>query len=249
MKNILVIGESCKDIFVYCDANRLAPDLPIPVLNIVRTTENQGMARNVYSSIYNYCAHNNLDWSCVVVTNPNWKEVTKTRFVHDATNHTFLRVDANDKIPRINESMNFEQFDIIVISDYNKGFLTEKDITIICETHPKVFLDTKKKLDTWADKAFIIKINDHEYKTSQENFDKMLSCDNIIHTMGQHGAKYKGTLYPVNKVEVKDSTGAGDAFMASLVVKYIETEDIEKSITFANERASESVKHRGVTSI
>ena len=35
MKKILIIGESCKDIFVYCNANRLAPDLPIPVLSVI----------------------------------------------------------------------------------------------------------------------------------------------------------------------------------------------------------------------
>ena len=40
MKDILVIGESCRDIFIYCDAPRLCPDIPVPVLNITNQTEN-----------------------------------------------------------------------------------------------------------------------------------------------------------------------------------------------------------------
>ena len=31
MKSILVIGESSRDVFVYCDALRLCPDVPVPV--------------------------------------------------------------------------------------------------------------------------------------------------------------------------------------------------------------------------
>ena len=34
MKKILVIGDSSRDVFVYCDALRLCPDVPVPVLNV-----------------------------------------------------------------------------------------------------------------------------------------------------------------------------------------------------------------------
>ena len=44
---ILVIGESCKDIFVYGKCERLCPEAPAPVLNPLFTTENGGMAMNV----------------------------------------------------------------------------------------------------------------------------------------------------------------------------------------------------------
>ncbi|MDP2665504.1 MAG: PfkB family carbohydrate kinase, partial [bacterium] len=72
----------------------------------------------------------------------------------------------------------------------------------------------------------------------------------IIYTKGDQGAFFKGKNYPVGKkVEVKDVTGAGDSFFAALVVKYLETGNIEKAIAFANECASEVVKHKGVTVI
>jgi sugar/nucleoside kinase (ribokinase family) len=55
--------------------------------------------------------------------------------------------------------------------------------------------------------------------------------------------------YNVKRVDVKDTSGAGDSFMAGLVIKYMETEDIVQSIQFANICAAEVVKHRGVTVI
>ena len=35
-------------------------------------------------------------------------------------------------------------YDIIIISDYNKGFLTEEDIEWITKHHDCVFIDTKR---------------------------------------------------------------------------------------------------------
>ena len=50
-KDILVIGDSCRDVYVYCDTNRLAPDVPVPVLNVLYQNENGGMASNVFRNI------------------------------------------------------------------------------------------------------------------------------------------------------------------------------------------------------
>src|SRR3989338_717503 len=95
MKKILIIGESCKDIFVYCNANRLAPDLPIPVLSVIEKKENPGMAKNVERNVKNI-----MD-ECDIITNPGWENVTKTRYMHHTSNHAFLRVDVDHKISRI----------------------------------------------------------------------------------------------------------------------------------------------------
>ena len=38
----------------------------------------------------------------------------------------------------------------VIISDYDKGFLTAEDIEYIYTNHPQVFLDTKKILGNWA---------------------------------------------------------------------------------------------------
>ena len=244
MKKLLVIGESCKDIFVYCHAERLAPDLPVPVLRIIEETSNPGMAKNVEQNIKAIYPH------CDLITNKDWEKVTKTRYVHRNTNHTFIRIDAEPKVSRITmHDLPLDKYDIIAISDYNKGFLTEEDIKAICERHPNVFIDTKKKLGEWAKDAKIIKINNYEFERSKDSITPELS-QKIIVTRGEHGAEYNCKLYPVvEKVEVKDSTGAGDSFFAALMVCYAETGNLDEAINFANACAAKAVTQKGVSVI
>jgi D-beta-D-heptose 7-phosphate kinase/D-beta-D-heptose 1-phosphate adenosyltransferase len=239
MPQIKIIGESCLDIFVYCDAIRLAPDLPVPVLQKIHTETNPGMAANVERNI------NARSISTELVTNENWNSFVKTRYVHDKSNHMFFRVDTPQQVARINlKNFSFES-EVIVISDYNKGFLTESDIEYICSSHPFVFIDTKKILGSWAEKAKYIKINDYEFKNSQSYLtDNLVS--KIIHTRGADGCDYLGKNFPVERFEIRDTSGAGDSFMAALVAEFLKSSDIEKSIKAANIAASEVVRTRGV---
>lgn len=243
VKKILVIGETCLDRFVYCHADRLAPDLPVPVLRVIEQTENPGMAKNVERNIRAIYKH------CHVMTNIGWRKVTKTRYVHRESNHTFIRIDTDAPIKRVAvRKIPISRYDLIAISDYNKGFLTEEDIAYICGHHDNVFIDTKKMLGPWIQRAKCIKINNKEYVHSKHAITPALA-KKIICTKGWQGAEYRGKLYPVEKVEVKDLTGAGDSFFAALVVRYLETNDIEEAISFANECAKEVVRHRGVSLI
>lgn len=242
-KKILIIGESCKDVFVYCSANRLAPDIPVPVLNILYQTENAGMAKNVQRNVLK------IFDNCDILTNDNWESITKTRYMHMESNHMFIRVDSDHtKIPKINiNNINFD-YDLIAISDYNKGFLSEKDIQYICNNHKNVFLDTKKKINDWAEKAKIIKINNYEFNQSKDLMSERI-LNKTIRTNGPEGCFYQNKQYPVKKIEVKDSSGAGDTFFAGLIASYIKNDDIEEAIKFANICASKVVQEKGVTTI
>jgi D-glycero-beta-D-manno-heptose-7-phosphate kinase len=239
---ILVIGDSCRDVFIYCKTLRLCPDVPVPVLNILEQTENPGMARNVYRNI------KNINGDCDILTNDNWYNITKTRYIDKNSNHMFFRVDSCDIIERIDlKNISFD-YKIIVISDYDKGFLEKEDIEFIASNHNNVFLDTKKTLGDWAEKCRIIKINDFEYNKSKPFINDILESK-IIHTAGAQGCFFNNKQFKVNKVEVKDSSGAGDSFMAALICNYIKTEDIVSSIKFANICASKVVQKKGVTVI
>ena len=46
--------------------------------------------------------------------------------------------------------------------------------------------------------------------------------------------------------EVIDVSGAGDSFLAGLIVEFSKSEDMEKAIIFANECASKVVGQKGV---
>ena len=243
-----MIGDSCVDIFIYCSTNRLCPDIPVPVLNAVHQTENAGMAMNLVKNV------ESLGYECDYITQKNWRSVTKTRYMHLESNHMFIRIDNNqENIKKINlkEFHNIkEKYDLIAISDYDKGFLTNYDIEAICHNHPNVFIDTKKKIGGYLSKAKIIKINTPEYKNSEAYINSDINIYNkIIRTSGEEGAYYKGKRFPTKKLEVRDVSGAGDSFFAGLICEYLLSGKIEKAIRFANKCASKVVSQKGVAVI
>jgi len=243
-KKILVIGDSCIDSYAYCRSTRLAPDKPVPVLEVLDTVNTPGMAYNVFRNVVSLTKFpKGID----LLTNERYEDVVKTRYVDAFSNHMFMRVDSVVNIDRIKDNNIRDGYDTVIISDYDKGFLTIEDIEYICTNHPQVFLDTKKILGNWANAARFIKINNHEYERSKDYFQNTNVQDRVIQTMGSEGCYFNGKQYSVEQAEVMDLSGAGDTFMAALAVKYTETGDIDSSITYANSCASQVVKKRGTT--
>ena len=242
MNRVLVIGESCTDIFVYGTSNRKSPEGNGPVFVPISETYGNGMAANVA---------NNLE-AMGVETNifSDNGSIVKTRYVNKDTNELYLRVDENDSVNRIDISQipDTSQYDVIIISDYCKGFLTEGDISNIASLHPLVILDTKKKLGDWCKNLKFIKVNRLEWVGSKDVIrDNEWLFDKIICTLDKKGTAYKHTTYPVIPIENADVSGAGDTFTAGFVVKYLETNDIGKSIEWGNYCAGEVVKKKGVS--
>jgi sugar/nucleoside kinase (ribokinase family) len=60
---------------------------------------------------------------------------------------------------------------------------------------------------------------------------------------------YREKTYPVEKVEIKDTSGAGDTFLAALSIEYCKSNDIDKAIEFANKCATIVVQKQGVVTI
>lgn len=238
---ILVIGETCKDVFKYGKVERLCPEAPVPVFNLLNTIENKGMAGNVANNLVS------LGADATLLTNLNWFEISKTRFIEKKTNHMFLRLDCNDdKYGRCDLStIDYSVWDAIIISDYNKGFLSKEDIKTISFNHPLTFLDTKKPIGEWCESISFIKINNFELSKAEQITDKLNS--KLIVTLGAEGAKHKNKFYPVPKVEIKDLSGAGDTFISGLCTKFVETKNIDLAIEFANECATKVVQKAGVS--
>tara|TARA_R110002020_G_scaffold78488_6_gene197352 strand:- start:1681 stop:2412 length:732 start_codon:yes stop_codon:yes gene_type:complete len=241
---ILVIGESCIDIFQYGTSVRLCPEAPVPVFNSIEQSEIGGMAKNVYNNI------SALGASVELHTNPNWKNITKTRIVDKRTNHMFLRIDVNDGDYGTCSlsDIDFSKYDAVVVSDYNKGFITTKDLKEISESHALTFLDTKKDFGPWAHNFTFIKINNSEYEKNKKNINDQIR-ERLIVTQGPNGCVYQGKNYEVPLVEIKDTSGAGDTFISALCVQYCREENIHKAIEFANKCATTVVQKRGVSVI
>ena len=253
---VLIIGDSCKDIFIYGKVKRLTPEAPVPVFNPTKEKSNDGMAKNVSNNI------EALDVNIFTITNRN--SIKKIRYVDDKSNQLVIRVDEHDYCDRIDEFLlhriqknecnlpmsGVVEVDAIVISDYDKGFLEEYDIKWICENNKNVFIDTKKKMGDWILDADFLKINDLEFEQNKEFFESSkVMLDKTIITRGREGCIYKGKGYPTDDVPVKDISGAGDTFLAGLVVEYVRSGDIEKAIGFAQDCTKIVVQKHGVSTI
>jgi len=242
MNRVLVIGESCTDIFVYGTSERKSPEGNGPVFVPISETYGLGMASNVVSNLRGMGVETNIF--------SDNGSIVKTRYVNKDTNELYLRVDENDSVNRIDISKlsDISQYDAIIISDYCKGFLTEEDISKIASLHPLVILDTKKKLGDWCKNLTFIKVNRLEWALNKDVIrDNEWLFDKIICTLDKTGTAYKHTTYPVKPVKNADVSGAGDTFVAGFVARYLDSEDIGVSIEWGNYCAGEVVKKKGVS--
>ena len=239
---VLLIGEICVDKFVYCEAKRLSPEAPVPVLTPIKTIKNQGMAGNTLANV------KALAPEYYTMLLGQSEPITKTRYVEEKSNHMFLRVDEGETtITPIKWSMDIDimisQSDIVIVSDYNKGFLSSTDLKEIGRKSKLSILDSKRRLTNDIVDAFtIVKLNENEHLNNPE-----LQGDNIITTLGKLGAKYKNIIFESpNPQDTIDVSGAGDTFTSAFIVKYSQLKDERAAIKFANRKAAEVVSKRGV---
>tara|TARA_R110002073_G_scaffold84255_1_gene200959 strand:+ start:381 stop:1109 length:729 start_codon:yes stop_codon:yes gene_type:complete len=239
---ILIIGDSCIDKFIYGECNRICPEAPVPVFNPISSTKNEGMAKNVFNNLKSLAPN----WDIDFITNSN--QIIKTRLVDVKTNQMIVRIDDNDKCNRFTDLNKLEEYDVVVISDYNKGFLKEEDIKYITEKYPLTFIDSKKIFGGWIMKSSFIKINQLEYEKNKENLIDYKG--QLIVTLGEKGVKWNGITYPPSRqAEVSDLSGAGDTFFAGFIFKYLKSKSIAKSIKFAQDCSLKAVEKKGVVII
>jgi len=245
---ILVIGDSCTDVFVYGNCTRLCPEAPIPVFNPSKTVTNQGMAGNVVDNLRALGVR-----KTELITNT--EQIQKTRYVETKSNQMLLRVDGNDKVSNSFDyrKVDFDSYDAVIVADYDKGYLTYEDIQKIGQKSKLSFIDTKKTIgsgDYFKDYTFV-KMNEVEWENCISK--GAIYSDwkkSLIVTMSERGCMYNEKRYPVDtSVEVRDLSGAGDTWMASFVVKYLEEYNIVDAIKVANNNATIVVQKRGVTTI
>ena len=227
---VLLIGDSCEDRYFYGDVKRLSPEAPVPILEYKRGVTSEGMVKNVYNNLKAFGIEIDL------LTNE--EEVIKTRFIDEKSNYQILRSDEEPEIKPFSHQLPKNNYDALVISDYDKGFITQEKLFQISNSFVgPVFIDTKK---TCIPENAFIKINESEFKKVTHFIP-----DNMIITKGGEGTEYQGKLYPAEKVKVFDVVGAGDTFLAALTYAYIKYGTIDKAIPLANKAAAIAVSHTG----
>ena len=233
---ILVIGDACIDEYRYGEIRRVNPESTAPLLNFENSEEKLGMAFNV--------AKNLRSFGVVVELLVPTEMSRKIRYIDRRTGEHLLRVEHDVQAQSCLVGSKY-MFDAIVISDYDKGFVTNKVIQKLRKRFKgPIYMDTKKH--NLADFAGIyIKINQRELYESTS----IPEPDKLIVTYGAKGCGYKESLYPAKVIEVVDVCGAGDVFLAAMVFKHLETGDMDIALPFANEKAAISCQSIGAVCV
>jgi len=227
---ILLIGDSCIDEYVYGTCERLNPEAPVPILKFNRKETKNGMAWNVKENLKAF------GLEVYVLTNS--EKIIKTRYIDEKYNHQILRVDDEKLLKSMDYELPTGHYDALVISDYDKGFITKQKLYELVDWfNGPVFIDSKKTI--LPESKCFIKINEDESKLLKNKHD------NLIITRGSKGAEYQGKLYPGENVSVFDVVGAGDTFLSALVYFFLIYGKIEEAIPYANKAASIAVSNFG----
>lgn len=298
-KNILVAGDAMLDSYYFGEVNRISPEAPVPVFrkkteenvlggatnvaaNLVAANQNVSMMSMVGDDnngqlLLNLLVNNKIT-SELVVTLPR-KTTVKTRFL--AANHQqVMRLDVEDTNPitktRSDELLKklkgvIDQFDLILLSDYMKGFLTRD----LCQGMIKmavahsipVIVDVKDPNYGKYYGATLLKPNlselrmltgvnaqtDDEIVSASEELRKRSQCQYVLTTLGARGMVLVGDGAPYfvkSKVrEVFDVSGAGDTTIAYLAACMASRFSIRDSVDIANLAAGIQVGKVGTSSV
>jgi D-beta-D-heptose 7-phosphate kinase/D-beta-D-heptose 1-phosphate adenosyltransferase len=239
---VLVIGDVIIDKYIYGTSTRISPEAPVPVITYIEEKETSGGAGLVYENLKSL----GVD---VEMYDTLEDHSVKTRIICDG--HYITRIDedkdadSNAVLQRIKQA-DFSAYDIVVLSDYDKGTLdnAKKIIKHINKFNCKVIVDPKRYAHDYEG-AWLVKPNNSEY--TKFEFDEWQG--NIITTDAGHSVSAtiddKEYTVPVNNLEVADVTGAGDCFMAAFVYSLTKNYTHKKCLEIAVKGSTESVKHAG----
>ena len=283
---VLVIGDFMIDEYIFGSSRRMSPEAPVPVLTPNETKILPGGAGNVVLNLHALGANvsclgyvgddyagnklkqllneKNINTEQLFLT--DYKTTIKKRFI--SNDKQVLRVDSeeivNDWVPNI--TYNFSNYDLIILSDYNKGVLNNDWFTKI--NFKNIFVDPKKNDFSFYSNCSIITPNLQELeqaskktiKNDKELVDacmKILDNSNfkyIVAKKSERGMSIVGTdglIKHINAHKVLDAdvTGAGDTVISTFSLVYSISNDICEAAKMANIAASIVVKKVGTATV
>ncbi len=282
---VLLIGDFMVDQYIFCSSTRMSPEAPVPVLEPDDEFIVPGGAGNVALNMSKLGA----SVSCLgyIGSDSQGSELKKllnnqkinTEHLHQISDLTtikrryynngkqVLRVDyekvLEDWCPDTS-SIKFDDYDVVILSDYDKGVLNNTWFSNI--KNENIFVDPKKDDLSFYSNAKIITPNLNELEKASklkiDNNDTLVEvCKSIIEKTnleyiiakkGENGMTVVGRdgfLSHINAHQVNnpDVTGAGDTVIAVLSLAYFKTKNIEKSAIIANAAAAVVVGKKGTS--
>lgn len=280
---ILVIGDLMIDHYLWGDCTRISPEAPVQVVDVNKETITLGGAGNVVNNLRALGADvtvvsvvgkdesanqlvvmlDNLGCQHFLVFDENRKTTKKTRIM--ASHQQVVRYDkeSKDEIDESSEkSINLKifetihEYDLIILSDYGKGVLTNSIISRIIfaanGANIKVLIDPKGNDYTKYNGAYLLTPNRAEAKLATgidivddesllmalEKLKNLVDLDIPMITLSEDGIAILQGKEVIKKPtvarEVYDVTGAGDTVIATLGYSLAKNETIEQAVEFAN---------------
>jgi len=281
--NILVIGDLMIDHYLWGSCERISPEAPVQVVDINKETSVLGGAGNVINNLVTLGAKvsvcsvignddngnellSMLDNIAVdtakIIKQDGRKTSKKSRVI--AVSQQILRYDKESKsdINEISSDLLLEliekyisSFDIVILSDYGKGVLTDRlsqsIITVANANNIKVLVDPKGSDFSKYKGAYLLTpnkkeailatgidiINDEALKKALVKLKQECDLDVSLITLSEDGiATYEEKLeiFPTVAKEVFDVTGAGDTVIASIAFALSCGLSIEETAAFSN---------------
>ena len=280
---ILVIGDLMIDKYLWGDCNRISPEAPVQIINVKKETKVLGGAGNVAHNLKTLDA--NVEVLSVIGGCEISKELKslfadinlktdylieqkdrvtskKTRIIsshqqvirYDIESQEDISSSSEEELLKIYQTI-LDEFDIVILSDYGKGVLTEsitrqiidianlKNIKVIVDPkgsdyskYTSAYLLTPNKKE--ASEATGIAIQDEgSLKLALKNLKDFCNLSISLITLSEDGIaifdnEFKS--HPTFAREVFDVTGAGDTVIASLGYALAAGKDIDSAIFFAN---------------
>jgi len=281
--NVLVIGDLIVDQYLWGSCQRISPEAPVQVIDVDRESTVLGGAGNVVNNLKKLGAQ--VDIVSVVgncrisnelkklledikvhtkflITQKNRISSKKTRII--ASQQQVVRYDreSSDDIDAESQKTIIKTFnnivndyEVILLSDYGKGVLTNQLTQSLINTakkyNKKVLVDPKginylkykgaflltpnKKEASIATKINIV--DDASLTDALVELKSICNLDISLVTLSEDGiAIYDGKLrtHPTTAKEVFDVTGAGDTVLASLGFAIACGYSIDESVAFSN---------------
>ncbi len=288
-KRILVLGDVMLDRYLYGTVERISPEAPVPIVKLISEEYRLGGAANVANNIKEMGGEVFLIGSCGNDSEGNTlKEILGKRQIpfflfekKDTTVKTRI-ISKGQQLLRLDKETIEEEFvDIetfkklishyqtVVVSDYGKGFVTEKILNILITSEDKrVLIDPKKRNFFKYKNCYLITPNKKE--TSQwwgrEVTEKKEILDageyildasnskNLLITLGKDGMVVfleDGSVWKIPAVvhNVFDVTGAGDVVISSLSLAIASGANLLNSSYISNIAAGISVGKPGTATV
>lgn len=290
----LVLGDFMLDTYTTGRVKRISPEAPVPVMEVLKQESRPGGAGNVVLNLTTLGAtvfavgriggdaegnelkmHLSLaDTSCLLVE-PNYKTPVKNRLIADS--QQLIRVDFETVSPlkveleailidHLNELI--PQVDVVAISDYGKGFLTNRLIQVAIEIARKAkipsIVDPKGSDFTKYKGATVLKPNLSEAYTAAKcpSFASLDEVAKQLHSLAEillitrseagisiFNVEGQRSDFPVRSKEVKDVTGAGDTVLSMICLGLANGLDIQLAAQLANIAAGLSIERLGCVQI